>query len=103
MHYSTFVPKPLRGLYNWYYKGFIRRRLRENKKTSFAVGLLSPGILESEPVYTHPKELEKDLLFLKKQGVRNVVVFRLGSFLERKKPEEWLAVIKKYAKENKTF
>jgi len=90
--YTSFIPKLFRPLYRLYYRGFIKRRLKFNSSTSFAVGLLSSGIFGNEPVYSTVEEFRKDLKFLKNNNVNNIVVFRLGSFPEKGK--EWLDAIK---------
>jgi hypothetical protein len=85
MLYTSFFPKWFRPLYRCWYvltmKDFF------NKKTYFAVGLLEPGIYRNEPCYKSKKELIKDIEWLYKKGVRNIVVFDIRS-LENK--IDWL-------------
>ena len=97
IYYSSFIPKFLRWLYNLYMDGFVRQKLKFDKETYFAVGLLTPGIFNDEPCYKHPCELGQDMKFLLKRGVKNCVVFRLGSLLELKNAVKWLKIIKKYS------
>ena len=97
IYYSSFIPKFLRGLYNAYMSRFIKQKLKFDSETYFAVGLLTPGIFNDEPCYKLISELDHDLKFLLKRGVKNCVVFRLGSFLELKDSARWLKVIKKYS------
>ncbi len=96
IYYSSFIPKFFLPLYNVYISSYIKKRLRFDKQTFFAVGLLTPGIFNDEPCYKKVSELDYDLKFLLKRKVKNCVIFRLGSFLELKQPKKWLKVIKKY-------
>jgi hypothetical protein len=92
MFYSSFLPKFMRGFYRFVYRWFIRM----NKDASFAVGLLAPGIFGNEPAYRSISEFEKDLLFMQRQGVQKVVVFRLGAVVTRGK--DWLKMVKKFSR-----
>lgn len=92
MHYSTFTPRILRPLYQAYYRHFMRNK--DKNKTYFALGLISKGIFNNEPVYKSVKEFRKDIKFLKKNGAKHFVIFRLGSLLERDNPVEWINAIK---------
>ncbi len=58
----------------------------------FQVGLgtIATGILGDEPILS-PKNLDKDLAFLKKHGIETAVIFRLGGL-----NKEYLKIIKKY-------
>lgn len=91
MHYSSFIPKNLRWLYNLLYKSFIWL----HKDAYFAVGLIDVGIFNNEPVYEDVSELEKDISFLTKNGVEKIIVFRLGAISNKGK--EWLEVVKKFS------
>tara|TARA_Y100000310_G_scaffold316942_1_gene369229 strand:+ start:153 stop:920 length:768 start_codon:yes stop_codon:yes gene_type:complete len=84
MLYTSFFPKILRGIYRWKYKFFIKM----NKDAYFAVGLIGVGIFRNEPSYEKIEEMKKDIEFLKKNNVKNFVIFRIGAILERGK--EWL-------------
>lgn len=95
IYYSSFIPRMLRPMYRAYLKPIIKARLKHNPTSSFAVGLLSPGIFLNEPCYKSPKELEADVKFLKERGVQNIVVFRLGSFLEIDNPQAWIEILKR--------
>lgn len=93
MHYSSLVPKFLQPFYRFYYRRMIRKRC--TKRTFFALGLIGGGIFGNESVYKDVKEFEEDIKFLKENGVKNFVVYRLGAILERKNPDRWLEAIKK--------
>ena len=81
MHYSTFIPRILKPIYNLYYKSFIKKY--GTKNTFYAVGLLDVGIFRNEPAYKNKKEFTKDLEFLYKQGVKNIVIFQLNSIQDK--------------------
>jgi len=86
MFYTSFLPKLIRPLYRLYYKWFMKNKLN----SYFAVGLIGTGIFKNEPVYKDISELKQDLDFLKQNGANKVIVFRLGSIVERGK--EWLSL-----------
>ncbi|HLC58257.1 MAG TPA: hypothetical protein VJI68_00180 [Candidatus Nanoarchaeia archaeon] len=96
--YSTLIPKPLRAISRLYFKYFIKKSLKKftEEKTLFAVGCIGHGILGNEPKYNNINELDKDLKFLLKNKVKNVVIFDLAGTMNRDKPQEWLNTIKKY-------
>ena len=93
--YSTFIPEKFKERYRKYYKRFAKKRLKFDRNTFFALGLLAPGIFQSEPVYKNVQEFESDYNFLKGLGVKNFVIFRLGALTEMKDPEPWLKAIKR--------
>jgi hypothetical protein len=62
----------------------------KNKNHSVSLGTIATGILETEPILS-PKNLEKDLLFVKNSGFNKVTIFRLGG-LNR----DYLDIIKKF-------
>jgi hypothetical protein len=90
MHYISFVPKQFRWLYNLLYKTFMWGR----KDSYFAVGLIDVGIFNNEPVYENISEFEDEISFLKKNGAKKVIVFRIGGISNKSKT--WLEVVKKY-------
>lgn len=79
IYYRTFIPKGLQWAYNIYYRKFIRK----NKDAFFAVGLVGTGIFRNEPIYKNIDEMKKDISFLKKNGVQNIVFFRIESLVDR--------------------
>ena len=93
MTYSTFIPWILQPLFRLYMGWFIRKRLKEDSNTIFAVGLLGHGIFGNEPVYKNVLQLRNDILWLKSFGVRAIAVYRLGAVLDR--PES-LKVIREF-------
>jgi len=94
--YTSFFPKPLRFLYRTYMKWFIPHIRATTKNPFFAIGCITPGIFNDEPTYETPLEMEKDIKVLIKSEVENLVVFRLGSFIEKEDGKEYLNIIKKY-------
>ena len=96
IHYSSFIPLIFKPLYKLYMTYFIKRRLAYKADTHIAVGLITPGIFDNEPCYKNSAQLEDDLYFLSKMKVKNVVVFRLGSLIEKKNITPWIAVLKRF-------
>jgi len=96
MCYSSFAGPLLRPLVKKYLYYYIKKNLKENKETMFSLGLIGTGILEQEHVYPSTKELEQDLLMLKKAGGKKVALYSLEGLLKRESPQEWVEVIKKY-------
>jgi len=85
MHYSSFIPRILKPIYKVYYKRFIKKH--GTKNTYYAVGLLDVGIFRNEPLYKNKGQLKQDLDFLHSQGVKNIVIFRMGSLQNK---VDWL-------------
>lgn len=84
MHYSTFMPKEVRWLYNSYYKWFMKK----NKGAYFAIGLVGTGIFRNEPIYKNIEEIKTDIEFLRKNGAQTLVFFRIESLID--KGQKWL-------------
>ncbi len=91
MYYSSFLHPWLRPFYQAYYGNFIRKN--NDGRTYFALGLLSTGVLGNERTYSSEKELEKDMEFFHRNGVKKVVIFRAEALLER----NWIALIKEHS------
>jgi hypothetical protein len=68
----------------------IIRHLKNKKHVWIALGTIATGILGNEPILS-PKNLEKDLIEMKKLGIKNIVIFRLAGL-----NKEYLKIIKKY-------
>lgn len=81
MYYSTFFPKFLKPIYNLYYKLF----LKTIPKSYIAIGLVGPGIFNTEPIYKNIKEMQQDIKFLKNQNQNNFVFFNLESLSKKEK------------------
>ncbi|MDD4877984.1 MAG: hypothetical protein PHO02_03030 [Candidatus Nanoarchaeia archaeon] len=96
MFYSSIMPWFFRPLYRIYYRWFIRHALRRSKQTYFAVGLISKGIFNSEPQYKNVSQIRKDMGFLLKNKVKNVVVYSIEGISRRKDSEEWVKAIKEF-------
>ncbi len=97
--YSTLTPRILRPIMNIYYKYYIKRSIKNHKdKLMFAVGCIGHGIFYNEPTYNNIKEFEKDLKFLLKNKVKNVVIFDLTGIMKKQNTEEWLKIIKENTK-----
>ncbi|MDP3728067.1 MAG: hypothetical protein Q8R18_01295 [bacterium] len=85
MFYSTFIPFGFKKLYKHYFK---RHFLPYHKEAYIAVGLIGKGIFGNEPIYRSPKQMKKDIQFLRKEGVETLVFFSLEAISQR--GEEWL-------------
>jgi len=73
---------------------FSKRKISQikNKKDySISLGTIAKGILGNEPMLS-PKNLEKDLQFVKKCGFKKVVIFRLEGITK-----EHLNILKKFS------
>ena len=71
----------------------IKKNLVELKNKfqySISLGTIAPGIWKDEPILT-PKNLEKDLEFVKKAGFNKVIIFRLGGL-----NKEYIKIINKF-------
>ena len=65
-------------------------RIKNKSKSSISLGTIAIGILGNEPILSS-KQLERDLEFVKKQGFKKVVIFRLEGL-----DKEYVKVIKKF-------
>ncbi|MBI2652746.1 hypothetical protein HYX00_04745 [Candidatus Woesearchaeota archaeon] len=73
---------------------FLERQMEIGKRAFgenfvVALGTIASGINGNEPILSH-KELERDLIIAKNNGINEVVIFRLGGL-----NEEYVKVIKK--------
>lgn len=97
MFYSSFSPVLFKHLDYLYFRYFIKNKLKLHKeKVYFALGLIGYGIYKTEPFYKNIKELQKDINFVKKLGLKRIVVYSLESILKRKNPKAWLEIIKHF-------
>ncbi|MFH1637135.1 MAG: hypothetical protein ABIB71_01790, partial [Candidatus Woesearchaeota archaeon] len=87
MFYTSFFPRWLKPFYKLYYRFFILGK----KDSYFALGLLDTGIFKDEPIYNSEKELEDDMKFLLKHGIKKAVIFRTGAL-----ENGWITIIKNY-------
>ena len=65
-------------------------QIKNKKNYSISLGTIAVGILGNEPILS-PKNLERDLQFVKKQGFHKVIIFRLGGL-----NKEYIKVINKF-------
>lgn len=84
--YTTLGPRLLLLIY---YRFMIKRITKDN---FFAIGLTNHGIFGNEPVYRNKEELVKDLEFMKKLWVKNIVVYSIEGIIKR----GWLDVVKNH-------
>ncbi len=71
-----------------------RRALaRFGANADISLGLVGPGALETEPVYTDETAFAEDLSILKKVGIASFTLFDLGGLLRRGAAKRWLSVL----------
>jgi len=85
MYYSTFIPLGLKSLYKHYFK---RHFLPKHRDAYIAVGLIDTGVFGNEPIYNTPKQMKKDIQFLRKEHVETLVFFTIEGISKR--GEDWL-------------
>ena len=85
MFYTSTIKKTDENL--WKKKIF---QIKNKKNYSISLGTLAIGILENEKILS-PKNLEKDLEFVKKAGFDKVIIFRLEGL-----NKEYMKVINKF-------
>jgi len=71
-------------------KGIRKLHQRYGKNLQVGLGTIATGILGNEPIL-QPQELERDLKEMKKIGISEIVIFRLGGL-----NKEYVKVIKRY-------
>ena len=73
-------------------KKFISKKSKEyGKNLQVGLGTIAKGILGTEPLLS-PKQLDRDLKFLKENNIKEATIFRLGGL-----NKEYLKVIRRYA------
>lgn len=72
-------------------KGLLRG-IEDKKNYNIGLGIIAKGVLTTEAILT-PKDLKKDLEFMKNAGFEKVVIFRLGGL-----NKDYVSVIKKFLK-----
>jgi len=72
-------------------KDFTAKKFRKyGQNLQVGLGTIATGILGNEPILS-PKKLDRDLNFLRENGIETAVIFRLGGLNEK-----YLEVIEKY-------
>ena len=89
--YTTFF-KSLRVYYSW----FIKKELKWDKELIVGLGCVGEGIFGNEPVYRNLKEFKRDLEWVKKMGVKNIVIFDISGLMNRRDREDWVEVLERY-------
>ncbi len=74
MFYSSMLQKRHA---RWFIEHGIMNHLKDKENLIVALGTIATGILGNEPLLT-PENLKKDIEEMKKLGIREVVIFRLG-------------------------
>lgn len=88
MFYSSMIKS--KNAQNSIKKIIIKKSKQYKQYFQVGLGTIAIGILGNEPILP-PKNLEKDLDFIKKQGIEIAVIFRLGGL-----NKEYFKIIKKY-------
>jgi hypothetical protein len=91
-YYSTVFPAFLKPIYKYYFKQFMK--VKDMKKTYFALGLIGQGIFGDEQIYKDINEFKKDVNFFYSQHVENLVIFELSAITKRENSDEWVSYLK---------
>ncbi len=99
LHYNAPHAKIIKMFYHsmhHFSEGFLIRKIRLNKKEFgkrfiLALGTIAQGIEGTEPILSK-RQLEKDLAIAKTEGIKEVVLFRLGGLTK-----EYAKIFKKFA------
>lgn len=95
--YTSFFTSPFKELFNFYYRKFIKKKLKEEGDNAmFALGCIGHGIYGNEPIYKDVGEFDCDLRMLIELGVKNLVIFEVAGIMSRGNPKEWIETVKKY-------
>jgi len=95
--YTTFFSQPFKWMLNFYYRYFIRKKLKnEGNHVMFTTGCVGPGIYGNEPTFKNVHEFKKDLEMFASLGVENLVVFEVAGIMKRDNPKGWIQAIKEY-------
>mgnify|MGYP001615220639 CR=1 FL=1 len=89
--YTTFS-KFLRLYYSW----FIKKELKKDKEVMFSIGCIGRGVFDNEPVYKNIREFENDLKWVKKLGVKNIVIFDVSGLMDKEDMKDWVKVLEEY-------
>lgn len=103
----SFSPKkyknvtPIKMMYTshwpWMSEHFIRNKIKELKekhgnKVFIGLGCTAKGMALIEPIIS-PKQLERDIRICKEEGIKEVIIYRLGGM-----NKDYIKVIKKFIK-----
>ena len=70
--------------------------MKKNKELIVGLGCIGKGIFGNEPVYRTLREFKRDLEWVKKMGVRNIVIFDISGLMGKEDREDWIEVLKEY-------
>lgn len=96
MMYTSPPGEFLSSIVRWYNKLILKKALEKNKNMVASIGLVGPGILETEGYYKSTKEFYKDLKMVQSTGLKNVTIYSIDAILKRKKPERWIKTLKEF-------
>ncbi|MBI4447697.1 hypothetical protein HY643_01840 [Candidatus Woesearchaeota archaeon] len=98
MGYTTFAGSFWRKPVQIYLKWFLKKEFKKNPSIMCSIGLIGPGIMETEEYYKKIDELEEDLDIIQKIGIKKIAVYSIESIMQRKNPQQWLETILRYYK-----
>jgi len=81
------------SMFSRYFNNKVKKNLiglKNKSNYSISLGTIAIGILGNEPILS-PKNLERDLEFVKKNGFNKVVIFRLGGL-----DKDYINILNKY-------
>ncbi|MCG2718795.1 MAG: hypothetical protein L6408_08185 [Nanoarchaeota archaeon] len=96
MMYTSPPGRLLRPLVKWYNKRILRKSLKDNKSMLASIGLIGPGILNTEGYYRNTNDFYGDLEMVQSAGLENVTIYSIDSIMHRENPKEWLDTLKKF-------
>ena len=96
MMYTSPPGRLLSSIVRLYNKRILKKALRKNKNMVASIGLIGPGILETEGYYKNTKGFYKDLKMVQNAGLENVTIYSIDAIMQRKNPKEWIKTIKKF-------
>lgn len=96
MMYTSPPGEFLSSIVRWYNKIILKKALRKNRSMIASIGLIGPGILETEGYYKKTKEFFKDLKMVQSAGLENVTIYSIDTIMKRKRSKEWINVLKKF-------
>lgn len=96
MMYTSPPGRLFRPLIRWYNKRSLKKAIKENQGMVASIGLIGPGILNTEGSYRSTKEFKEDLEMVQNAGLKNVTIYSIDSILQRKNPKKWLKTLKEF-------
>lgn len=96
MMYTSPPGRIFRPLIRWYNTRALKKAIKENKNMVASIGLIGPGILNTEGSYRSTKEFKEDLEMVQNAGLKNVTVYSIDAVAKRKNSKEWIKALKEF-------